>query len=140
LATLVTSFDVSISAGQAIDLYGVGSGLLEIAGTEGTLSMPDPNMFDGPVRVRRLGEKEWSEFPLSHGYVENSRGLGVADMATAMRSGRPHRADGALALHVLDTMQAVLDASAQGHHIELESTCERPAPVPAGLPEHQLDD
>jgi predicted dehydrogenase len=140
LATLVTSFDVSISAGQAIDLYGVGSGLLEIAGTEGTLSMPDPNMFGGPVRARRLGETEWSEFPLSHGYVENSRGLGVADMATALRSGRPHRADGTLALHVLDTMHAVLDASAEGHHIELESACERPAPFPAGLPEHQLDD
>lgn len=139
VATLVTSFDVTISAGAAINLYDVGSGLLEIQGTTGTLSMPDPNFFAGPARLRRLGEAGWREVPLTHGHTENSRGIGVADLAYALRTGRPHRASGELAYHVLDTMHAALEASETGRHIELTSSCERPAPLPPGLPERQLD-
>lgn len=139
VATLTTSFDVAVSAGEALNLYDVGSGLLEIQGTTGTLSMPDPNMFDGPVRVRRLGEVGWREIPLSHTHTANSRCLGVADMAYAIRTERPHRAHGDLAFHVLDVMHAILEASETGRHIELTSTFERPAPLPAGLPEYQLE-
>jgi predicted dehydrogenase len=139
VATLITSFDVSVSAGAALDLYGVGGALLEIQGTEGTLSLPDPNIFAGPVRVRRIDETEWREVPLTHAHTTNSRCLGVADMAYALRTGRPHRANGEMAFHVLDVMHAILEASETGRHIELASTCERPAPLPAGLPEGQLD-
>jgi predicted dehydrogenase len=139
VATLITSFDVSVSAGAALDLYGVGGALLEIQGTEGTLSLPDPNIFAGPVRVRRLDETEWREVPLTHAHTTNSRCLGVADMAYALRTGRPHRANGEMAFHVLDVMHAILEASETGRHIELASTCERPAPLPTGLPEGQLD-
>lgn len=139
VATITTSFDVAVSAGEALNLYDVGSGLLEIQGTTGTLSMPDPNMFGGPVQVRRLGEVGWREIPLSHTHTANSRCLGVADMAYAIRTGRPHRAHGDLAFHVLDVMHAILEASSTGQHIELTSTFERPAPLPAGLPEYQLE-
>jgi predicted dehydrogenase len=140
VATLVTSFDVAVSAGAAQNLDDVGGALLEIQGTSGTLSMPDPNMFGGPVRVRRLGETDWREIPLTHAHTDNDRCLGVADLAHALRTGRPHRANGELAYHVLDVMHAVLEASSRGQHIELTSTCERPAPLPAGLPEHQLEE
>jgi predicted dehydrogenase len=140
VATLTTSFDVAVSAGAAINLFGVGGALLEIQGTTGTLALPDPNMFGGPVRIRRLGEADWREIPISHGYTENSRCLGVADMAYALRNGRPHRANGQLAYHVLDVMHAVLEASSSGQHIELTSSCERPAPLPVGLPEYQLEE
>ena len=78
--------------------------------------------------------------PLTHGYTENSRGIGLADMAYAIRSGRPHRANGELAYHVLDAMHAFFDASNEGHHIELASSCERPAPLPLGLLERTLDE
>jgi predicted dehydrogenase len=139
VATLTTSFDVAVSAGAALNLYDVGGGLLEIQGTASTLSMPDPNLFAGPVRLRRLGEAEWREVSLSHGYIQNSRCLGVADMAYAIRTGRPHRANGDMALHVLEVMHAILEASETGRHIELTSTCERPAPLPVGLSEHQLE-
>ncbi len=101
--------------------------------------MPDPNFFTGPVRLRRLGEAGWREVPLTHGHTENSRGIGVADLAYALRTGRPHRASGELAYHVLDTMHAALEASETGRHIELTSSCERPAPLPPGLLEGQLD-
>ena len=83
-------------------------------------------------RLRRAGESEWSEIPLTHGYTTNSRGIGVADMAYALRAGQPHRASGELAYHVLDAMQAILEASAEGKHIMLTSTCSRPAPLPPG--------
>ncbi|GLV60976.1 dehydrogenase [Dictyobacter sp. S3.2.2.5] len=105
---------------------------IEIYGTEGTLVVPDPNTFGGPVYVRTAQEKEWREVPLTHAYSENSRGIGLADMAHAINSGRVHRANGDLAYHVLDIMEAFHDASDQNKHIELTSMCERPAPLNPG--------
>lgn len=140
VVTLTTSFDVAVSAGAAINLYDVGGALLEIQGTKGTLAMPDPNIFGGTVRIRRLDESDWREIPIARAYIENSRTLGAADMAYAIRTGRAHRANGEMAYHVLDVMHAVLEASSIGQHIALTSICERPAPLPSGLPEYQLDE
>jgi predicted dehydrogenase len=130
VGTLVTSFDVWAAQVPHIEIYG----------TEGSLSVPDPNIFGGPVFVRRADASDWSEVPLTHGYTENSRGIGVADMAYALRSGRPHRANGDMAYHVLDIMHAFHDASREGKHVELSSTCTRPAPLPLGLREGTLDE
>jgi len=120
IATLVASFDVWASQVPRLEIYG----------SEGTLSLPDPNTFGGPVQVRMAGTDEWKEMPLLYGNTGNSRGIGVADMADAMRQGRQHRASGEMAYHVLDIMHAFHDASDQGRHIELTSTCERPEPLP----------
>jgi hypothetical protein len=60
-------------------------------------------------------------------------------MAAAIRSGRPHRASGALAYHVLDLMHAFHDASQEGKHIDIASTCDRPAPLPADLATGEVD-
>jgi predicted dehydrogenase len=129
IGTIVTSFDV----------WGGQHPCIEIYGTEATMQVPDPNGFGGPVRLRRARENEWAEAPLTHGYAGNSRGIGVADMASALRSGRPHRASGELAYHVLDIMHAFHDASAGGRHVTLKSTCQRPAPLPPGLAPGTLD-
>ena len=128
IGTIITSFDVWYSKLPSIEIYG----------TEGSLSVPDPNGFGGPVRMRRAGASEWNEIPLTHGYAENSRGIGVADMAYALRGGRPHRANGEMAYHVLDIMHAFHDASRKGRHVKLASTCKRPAPLPQGLTEDIL--
>jgi predicted dehydrogenase len=130
VGTIVTSFDVWAAQVPHIEIYG----------TEGSLSVPDPNIFGGPVFVRRAGASDWSEVPLTHGYAKNSRGIGVADMAYALRSGRPQRASGDMAYHVLDIMHAFHDASREGRHVELTSTCTRPAPLPLGLREGTLDE
>jgi predicted dehydrogenase len=129
IGTIITSFD----------LMG-GSQLphIEIYGTEGTLSVPDPNCFGGPVLIRKK-DGDWKEVPLTHGFADNSRGIGVADMATALRSGRLHRANGNLTYHVLDIMTAFHEASREGRHIEIQSTVERPAPLPLGLSPNALD-
>lgn len=106
--------------------------LLEFYGTEGSLSAPNPNHFDGPVFLREKGNAEWREIPLTHGHSAG-RGLGLVDMAQAIRTGRPHRANGELALHVLDLMQAYDESQRTGRHIELTTTCKRPAMIPTDL-------
>jgi predicted dehydrogenase len=129
VATIVTSFDV----------WHHNMPCLEIYGTQGSLSVPDPNSFGGPVRLRSSSDREWREVPLTHGYAENCRGVGLADMANGLRSGRAHRASGDLAFHVLEIMHAFHQASDQRRNIALEHPCDRPAPLPLGLTDGQLD-
>lgn len=103
---------------------------IEIHGTEGSLSVPDPNGFGGAVRLaRRRGD--WEELP--HRHPENRRGIGVADLADAIASGRAARCSGELAFHVLDTMESLLAAAANGRTVEIASPGLRPAALPAGL-------
>lgn len=123
VGTIITSFDVQASTLPCIEVYG----------TEGSMQVPDPNGFGGTVKIRRKGASDWSEIPLSHGFADNSRGLGVADMAAGIAGNRPHRASGELAFHVLDAMEGFLDASRDGKHYNLISVCERPAALPMGL-------
>jgi predicted dehydrogenase len=112
---------------------------LEIYGETGSLSVPDPNTFGGPVRLRKAGEREWTEIPLTHGNAQNSRGIGVAEMARAMRTSRPHRASGELAYHILEIMEGIHVASREGRHVELASSFTPPRPLPAGLPDGEVD-
>ncbi len=128
VATIITSFDV----------WGAHLPTIEIYGTEGSLAVPDPNSFGGPVKLLRKGTKEWVDVPLAFAYAENSRGLGVADMADAVAKDRPHRASGEVMYHVLDVMEGIHDASRTGRCFAPKSTCERPAPLPQGLADGQV--
>ncbi|MEV5953891.1 Gfo/Idh/MocA family oxidoreductase [Streptomyces sp. NPDC051987] len=100
------------------------TGFVEITGTEGTLVLPDPNTFAGEVRITRVPQggrdAEWESVPLVG--VEGGRGLGVLDMARAVRGGHPHIASGELGYHVLDTMLAIDDAVTSGETVHLTST------------------
>jgi predicted dehydrogenase len=102
--------------------------MIEITGTEGTLCVPDPNTFAGPLRVRHAGDDDWRELPVSGPTA--GRGLGVLEMARALRGAVPHRASGAMAFHVLEVMTAIIDSAQNGEFRAIEST----APVPAELP------
>ena len=120
VGTITTSFDV----------FG-GSTLppIEVYGSEGTILVPDPNNFGGPVQIRKKDEENFVEVPLSHGYDQNNRGLGVADMAEAILNGGDYRANGKLAFHVLEAMHGFHDASDSGNYYQMGSTCSRPAPL-----------
>ena len=120
------------------DVWGAHLPWIEVYGTTGSLSVPDPNTFGGPILLLRKNEKEWHEVPLAFGYAENSRGLGVADMADAIATGRPHRASGELMYHVLDVMEGLHDASESGRAYVVASSCERPAPLPLGLADGEI--
>lgn len=107
------------------ELYGY-TPRIEIYGTEGMLATNDPNAYTGPVILNpKSGERR--ELPTA-GFGERGRGLGVAEMAVALRAGRPARTSGALMYHVLDLMLAFHDASREGRHVQVESIVERPAP------------
>lgn len=120
IGTIVTSFDVQGHEHPKIEVYG----------TKATLSVPDPNSFGDPVRIKRAGG-DWEELPHSHSYTENCRGLGLADMADGLRNGRYHRVNDQIAYHVLDLMWAFHDAAAAQQQIMLNSSCERPQPMPS---------
>lgn len=130
IGTLLTSFDVK--GGSMLPR-------IEVYGSAGTLQVPDPNTFGGGIKICRAGSKEWSDIPLAYGYAENARGVGAADMAKAIQTGRKHRANGELAYHVLEAMHGFHDASEQGVHYVMKSSCERPAPLPLGLQPFCLD-
>ncbi len=128
IGTLIMSFDVPSHTLPNIQIHG----------TKGSLFVPDPNGFGGTVELRVTGE-ESQEIELTHGYTENARGIGMADMVLAMQKNRDHRCNERIAYHVLDVMHAFHDSSDEKRHIEIESTCERPAMLPLGLEEGELD-
>lgn len=119
IGTIITSFDIWASQLPRIEIYG----------TEGSISVPDPNTFGGQVLVKCAHHDKWNEIPYTHRYWENSRGIGVADMALALQDGGKNRACGELAYHVLDVMHTFEDASQSGRRTKIESTCGIPAPV-----------
>ena len=129
LATTAFSFDT---------VGGTHLPRLEIYGTEASLSVPDPNRFDGPIFLKEKGVDEWREIPHTH-HHSFGRGLGLADMASAIRSGRPHRASGDLAFHVLDIMLAFHESAELKQTVSLQSSCQRPAPLPTDLEPGKID-
>jgi predicted dehydrogenase len=131
IGTIITTFATWMSQLPRIEIYG----------TEATLSVPDPNSMGGPVRICPAGKREWTDVPLTHGHTDGKTmwGIGVADMAYALLSGRPHRATGEQAYHVLDLMQGFLDVAQEGKRYCVPSTFQRPAPLPVGLKEGLLD-
>lgn len=105
------------------------AGFVEITGSEATIAFPDPNNFDGDVRLCARGAEDWTTVPSTGSTA--SRGAGVLEMARAIRAGRPHRAQGELAFHVLDTMASIAESIDTKAFVDVESST---APVPA-LPE-----
>lgn len=124
VGTITTSFDI----------WGTKLPKIEIHGTSGSIIVPDPNTFGGPVYVKRHDYSDFIEVPLTHGFTDNSRGIGLVDMADAIPTGRKHRANGELAYHVLELMHAFSISSDTNKHYEVKSTCEKPEPLPMDLP------
>ena len=121
--TMAMSFDVPRHKHVPIELYGEA----------GALVVPDPNYFGGEIEIATAGE-DWTPVPIEHAYADgNYRIIGAADMATAIREGRPHRASGELAFHVLEVMEAFQRSYDSGRFIAIKSRPERPLPLPAGL-------
>ena len=128
VVTIAMSFDVPQHRHAPIELYG----------TEATLLVPDPNRFGGAIEIGR--NKAWSERSVEHIYADgNYRIIGVADLAHAIRSGRPHRASGELAYHVLEVMEAFQASSERGKHVAIKSRPQRPAMLPTDLALGELD-
>jgi len=119
-ASLMFSFDSPLSR----------QGFVEITGTEGTMAVPDPNRFDGDIKIHGRDHERghWETIPSAG--ASAGRGLGVLDLARGLRTGVPHRATGQLAEHVLEVMVAV-QASLEGAAFEpVDSAFVVPPPLP----------
>jgi predicted dehydrogenase len=129
VVTAVMSFDVARHRHSNIEIYGAS----------GAMSVPDPNFFDGTIELA-TADDDWHAVPTEHGHAEhNLRIMGVADMAQAIRTGRPHRANGDLAFHVLEVMEAFQRSSDEGRHIAITTKPERPAMMPVQLKTGEFD-
>lgn len=132
----LASWDVRNHGLRPIELYGAAA----------SLRVPDPDFFGGAVEISSGGAWELLDtaaLPLGAiNYADpaeksgrltlaNYRGVGLADMADGIETGRPHRASGALALHVLAVMEGILAAVANGRRIDIAIPAERPAPFGA---------
>ena len=123
---------------------------LELYGTKGSLLDTDPDWFGGTPKLSERGGP-WMDVDISAQpfgtpnwtrndgqAVANYRAVGVLDMAAALQQGRPHRASGTLALHVLEVLEALERSATEGQHVTVESKCQRPAAVPLGNGEQVL--
>ncbi len=130
--SVITSWDVWAHRHENLELYG----------SEGSIYIPDPNFFGGPVIAGGGDNSAMSELPAwDHPFGQindgsgdgtgqaNYRTAGLADMAAAIREGRPHRCSLELASHVVDVMLATLESGESGEFVDLKSTCERPEPL-----------
>ncbi len=126
-----------ISYGTSWDVKSHEHNNMELYGETGTLYVPDPNFFGGQLRLVKSADDE-ALISTGHPFATpndgdnaNYRGAGLADMAAAIREGRPHRCNNALAGHVVEVMGAILKSGEIGGAVNMETTCERPAPFGA---------
>jgi predicted dehydrogenase len=138
IAQIMTTFDVHYTQQARFEVYG----------TAGTIVVPDPNTFGGPVLLFRTEDYQkvtvdpgllkpeeislyrgYRQIPLMFGYSDNSRGLGLADMGKALASDRDHRANADLQVHVLEILTTFSKASQNKKYIELTTKYNRGAPM-----------
>lgn len=115
ISTVTVSFDAVRTTAAPIEIHG----------ETGSLSVPDPNNFDGDTAIFRLGAEEWETLPTSAGYVDSGRGIGLVDLAAGHG-----RASGAIGLHALEIMTGLLAAAESGTRVEIASTFAMPELVP----------
>ncbi|HHU61189.1 MAG: Gfo/Idh/MocA family oxidoreductase [Bacillota bacterium] len=119
IGNLMTTFDVHYNKQASFEIYG----------SEGTLIVPDPNFFGEAIYMLRPETGEYKEVPLLFDYKENSRGVGLADMAIALKNNRPIRANMEQTFHVLDVMTAFERSSEKKAREEITSSFKRQAPM-----------
>lgn len=125
IATVMMSFDAPGDSTLSFPAF-------ELYGTEGTLRLPNPNNFEGPVKLQSP-DGEIEDIPLTHEYTDG-RGIGVADLAHAIREDWSHRTNGYLALHVLESLDGLRKASETGSFVPIETSISRPKSVPKSFP------
>lgn len=109
---------------------------LIIFGTKGILKLASPNGFGGDVifvpNTAGLQEESGKPQVLENlfDYADNSRGIGPADQARAIRRGGKPRADMELAYHVMEVLCGIMESSEKSAFVNIKSGCDRPEPMP----------
>ena len=142
----------------SFDIWDSETPRFEIYGEDGTICIPDPdpvhgaNIFQGPVLYRTRSESRWEFQPRpkdrgdwlvaenTHGFNQESRGVGLLDLYYAVRDDRTVRASAELAAHVSEVMHGILDAPGQGGFVAINSTCDVPEILPENFPASESPD
>jgi predicted dehydrogenase len=124
LLTFVNGFSASLV--MSFDCQAGSLPPIEVSGSQGALTLPDPNTFGGPLHLK--SGKDWQEIELAQPWSDNSRGLGLLDMIESLEHNTPHRASAELALHVVEVMEALLLAAASGNRMTIQSQPTQPSP------------
>lgn len=103
-----------------------------IEGTEGVLTIDNPDNFDGPVMLRRIGQPEATVIPSAFGITENARGIGVAELAWSIRQNRTPMTDKAMHYHALETLLGIVQSSKTGQAYQVQSTFQPVRALPVG--------
>ena len=119
VGTIITTFDVHYNSQARFEVYG----------TEGTMMVPDPNGFGGPIQIFRPEDGEWKEMPLTFDYKENSRGIGLADMACSLRTGSPFRSSWEQTFHVLEVLTSFEKSSSAHAAYQMETHYDQRPPI-----------
>lgn len=123
-------------ATMSMDVWGTALPHAEIHGTLGSLIVPDANSFGGDIMYKSHGSDEFQKLPHTHVYAENSRGIGLSDMANAIATGsKTFRTSAELACHVTEIMETLHTSWDKKEFITLQSRCDRPEALPLGLTE-----
>ncbi len=129
----------TISFSASWDVWSHKRNHFELYGTEGTLYVPDPNFFGGPLEIGGKDGVITAVAPWDHPFgvsnqknnqgqpIANYRTAGLADMAVALIEGRDHRCSLDRTLHGVDIMTACLKSGETGQFVTLTTTCTRPA-------------
>jgi len=130
----------------SFDVENHGRNHMELYGSKGSIIVPDPNMFGGPVLVSKELGSEWKEHSaedkllgktniINHSGRSNEapkqsnyRGAGLSDMVFAIENNKKHRCNGELALHVLDLIESTIKSAETGTEVSLKTTCQKPMP------------
>ena len=118
---------------NSFDIWGSQTPKIEIYGEKGTLILPDPNRFVGPVLLRRYKDSEWREIPQFLEYENFGRGVDVMDLVKSIERDVPHKTSAELAYHVTDVILSMDEAAADKCEKAVTSTVAKPE----GLFEHQ---
>ena len=123
VATMLMSFDVWDHHLPFVEIYG----------TTGSMVVPNPSTFEGPIQLRPCDGPEWQSVPLEFPRGLH-RGIGVADMAFSIMQNEPHRSTAELALHVTEVMEALSASCSTGKVVDIQTTCPTIIPMPRSLP------
>ena len=117
---------------------------IELYGTKGSIIVPNPDMFGGPVNISYSEGGEWEELAVTDkrlGKINiteqsvrsdesptnaNYRGIGLSEMIDCIKHGKKHRCNGDLALHVLDIIESVMKSAISNQQVNLRTTCKQP--------------
>lgn len=130
--TLLFEKDVVVSLHMNADSIFPEKPLLTIYGTDGILYLPDPNLFDGEVKLLAKGSQEAVSLPRPYGFAENSRGVGAAEEAWALRAGRRPRACKEMAYHCMEGLFGILESAASGKTYHMQSAFQKMPPLSKG--------